>query len=374
MSQQEAIENSQDLALPVTATTAYIHLNALAHNLKLIKNIAPKSKLLAIVKANGYGHGAEKIARYADLADGFGVARLQEAIQLREIGIKQPILLLEGFYDPQDVATLAEYDLQTAVHCEEQLKHLEQANLDKPVQVWLKIDTGMHRLGVDPENVAGFKARLEACDNVAKPIHFISHFCCADESDSDMTNQQIACFEQFTTEQDCRSIAASAGILAWPQSHFDWVRPGIIMYGISPFADKTAQDLGFQPVMTLTSHLISVKKVKAGETVGYGASWQAPQDTTIGVIAIGYGDGYPRTAPNGTPVLINGRIVPIAGRVSMDMMTVDLGPDSQDKFGDEVELWGANLPVEHVAQWVGTIGYELVTQLTSRVVMAYQEN
>lgn len=372
MSQQDELIEHAMSVLPVTATTAHVDLKALNYNLKLLKNIAPNSKLLAIVKANGYGHGAEKIACYADLADGFGVARLQEALQLRQAGIKQPILLLEGCYDPQDIETLAAHDLQTTVHCEDQLKHLEQADIDTPIQVWLKIDTGMHRLGVDPEHVEEFKARLNACKNVAHPIHYISHFCCADEPDSSMTQKQIDCFESLTLENDCRSIAASAGLLAWPQSHFDWVRPGIIMYGISPFTDKFAQDLGFKSVMTLTSHLISVKKVKAGESIGYGATWTANQDTTIGVVAIGYGDGYPRTAPSGTPVLINGRIVPIAGRVSMDMMTVDLGPDSHDQFGDEVELWGPNLPVEKVAKFVGTIGYELVTQLTGRVVMSYK--
>ena len=353
------------------AATAYINLNALQSNLRKVKNKAPFSQSVAIVKANAYGHGVVPVALSLTDADAFGVARLEEALELRAAGVEKPILLLEGFYSANDVNILSSHDLQTAIHCEEQLLALEQACLSQPITVWLKIDTGMHRLGVRPDHVQHFIERLTACNNVQKPLCFISHFGCADELDNPITAEQIDVFKSLTDDQGSRSLAASSGILAWPDSHFDWVRPGIIMYGISPFSDSNAQQLGFQPVMTLTSHLIAVRDIKAGESVGYGATWTSTRDSKIGVIAMGYGDGYPRTAPNGTPVLVNGRKVTLAGRVSMDMITVDLGPDSQDKVGDEAIFWGEALPVEEVAQHIGTIAYELVTQLTGRVILKY---
>ncbi|MBD1576316.1 MULTISPECIES: alanine racemase [Vibrio] len=355
------------------AATAYVNLSALKSNLARIKQQVPSSKVAAIIKANAYGHGVVPVAVSLGDADAFGVARLEEAIELRTEGIEKPILLLEGFYAASDVKMLSEYDLQTAIHCEEQLLALEQACLTKPITVWLKIDTGMHRLGVRPEQVEHFIERLTACDNVQQPLCFISHFGCADELDNPITTQQIQVFKSLTDNLGPRSLAASSGILMWPDSHFDWIRPGIIMYGISPFSDSNAQQLGFQPVMTLTSHLIAVRDVKVGESVGYGATWTSKRDTKMGVIAMGYGDGYPRTAPNGTPVLVNGRRVELAGRVSMDMLTVDLGPDSQDEVGDEAIFWGENLPAEEVAQHIGTIAYELVTQLTGRVILKYTQ-
>ncbi|EEX93413.1 alanine racemase [Vibrio orientalis CIP 102891 = ATCC 33934] len=356
------------------AATAYINLEALQHNLELIKQQAPNSKVMAVVKANSYGHGLRHIAKHAQGADAFGVARIEEALQLRACGVVKPILLLEGFYSQGDLPVLVTNNIQTVVHCEEQLQALEQAELETPVVVWLKIDSGMHRLGVRPEQYSEFVTRLKACRNVAKPLRYMSHFGCADELDKSTTNQQTELFLSLT--EGCegeRSLAASAGLLAWPDSQLEWVRPGIIMYGVSPFNDRSAQELGYQPVMTLKSHLIAVRDVKAGESVGYGGMWTSQRDTKVGVIAIGYGDGYPRTAPNGTPVLVNGRKAPIAGRVSMDMLTVDLGPDASDKVGDEAILWGNQLPAEEVASHIGTIAYELVTKLTSRVDMEYSK-
>jgi alanine racemase len=354
------------------AASACIDLTALRHNLLRVKQHAPASKVMSVVKANAYGHGLLQIAQAAIDSDAFGVARIEEALQLRAGGIVKPILLLEGFYSPRDLPILVTNNIQTVVHCEEQLEALEEVALEDPVKVWLKVDTGMHRLGVRPEMYAKFVERLKACNNVAKPLRYISHFGCADELDNPVTQSQIDSFVALT--EGCkgeRTLAASSGILAWKDSHLDWVRPGIIMYGVSPFADKSAQELGFQPVMTLKSHLIAVRDLKKGEPVGYGAIWHSQCDTKIGVIAIGYGDGYPRTAPAGTPVLINGRRVSVVGRVSMDMLTVDLGADCQDKVGDEVILWGQDLPSEEVASHIGTIAYELVTKLTSRVDMEY---
>lgn len=356
------------------AATAYIDLDALQHNLQQIKQQAPNSKVMAVVKANSYGHGLRHIAKKAQGADAFGVARIEEALQLRACGVVKPILLLEGFYSSGDLPVLVTNNIQTVVHCEEQLTDLEQADLETPVVVWLKVDSGMHRLGVRPEQYREFVSRLKACRNVAKPLRYMSHFGCADELDKSTTNEQTKLFLELT--EGCegeRSLAASAGLLAWQDSHLDWVRPGIIMYGVSPFNDRTAQDMGYQAVMTLKSHLIAVREVKAGESVGYGGTWTSERDTKVGVIAIGYGDGYPRMAPNGTPVLVNGRKVPMAGRVSMDMLTVDLGPDAQDLVGDEAILWGSSLPVEEVANHIGTIAYELVTKLTSRVEMEYSK-
>ena len=357
------------------AATAYINTEALTHNLQQIRSQAPNSKILAVVKANGYGHGLEYVAKSLPDVDGFGVARIEEALTLRAGGVVKPVLLLEGFYAPSDLPVLVTNNIHTVVHSIEQLEALEQAELDGPVVVWLKIDTGMHRLGVRPEQYTDFVERLHACPNVAKPLRYMSHFGCADELSSDVTPRQIDAFMALT--DGCRgerSLAASAGILAWPDSHLEWIRPGIIMYGVSPFAELThsAESYSLKPVMTLTSSLIAVREVKKGESVGYGGIWTSERDTKVGVIAIGYGDGYPRTAPNGTPVMVNGRIVPMAGRVSMDMLTVDLGPDSTDKVGDEAILWGEGLPAEIVAEHIGTIAYELVTKLTSRVAMAYQ--
>ncbi len=357
------------------AATAHINLEALAHNLACIKQQAPDSKIMAVVKANGYGHGLRHIAKNAKGADAFGVARIEEALQLRASGVVKPILLLEGFYSPNDLPVLVTNNIQTVVHCYEQLDALEQVELEGPVVVWLKVDSGMHRLGVREEQYQEFVERLHRCDNVAKPLRYMSHFGCADELENPMTKQQIELFLSLT--EGCngeRSMAASAGLLEWQPSQLDWVRPGIIMYGVSPFGDKTAAEMGFKPVMTLKSHLIAVRDVKQGESVGYGATWTSERDTKVGVIAIGYGDGYPRTAPNGTPVLVNGRKVPIAGRVSMDMLTVDLGPDALDRVGDEAILWGEDLPSEEVADHIGTIAYELVTKLTSRVEMSYSDN
>ncbi|MGR5177786.1 alanine racemase [Vibrio parahaemolyticus] len=354
------------------AATAHINLEALAHNLQRIKQKAPQSKVMAVVKANGYGHGLRHIAKHALGADAFGVARIEEALQLRACGVVKPILLLEGFYSPNDLPVLVTNNIQTVVHCYEQLEALEQADLETPVVVWLKVDSGMHRLGVREEQYQEFVERLHHCNNVAKPLRYMSHFGCADELDNPMTKQQIERFMSLT--EGCngeRSMAASAGLLEWSSSRMDWVRPGIIMYGVSPFGDKTAAEMGFQPVMTLKSHLIAVRDVKKGESVGYGAAWTSQRDTKVGVIAIGYGDGYPRTAPNGTPVLVNGRKVPISGRVSMDMLTVDLGPEATERVGDEAILWGEALPSEEVARHIGTIAYELVTKLTSRVEMSY---
>ncbi len=354
------------------AATALINSQALRHNMQVVRTQAPTAKVVAVVKANAYGHGLLAVAKTFKDADAYAVARVEEALTLRSGGIVKPVILLEGFFSPEDLPVLAANNLQTAVHSWEQLEALEKAELPQPIRAWVKFDTGMHRLGVRPEEAEPFLARLARCKNVVQPFNAMTHFSCADELDNPTTAQQITLFKQLTRSLngEC-ALSNSAGVLAWKEAHADWVRPGIMLYGISPFADRIGTDHGLMPVMTLKSTLIAVRVAKAGEKVGYSANWTVPRDTKLGVVAIGYGDGYPRMAPNGTPVLVNGRIVPSAGRVSMDMMTVDLGPDATDKVGDEVTLWGEGLPVEQVANYVGTIPYELITKLTPRVLTEF---
>ncbi len=355
----------------VTPATARISSQALKHNLQCIKRKAPHSKVIAVVKANAYGHGVEFVSSAIEKdVDGFGVARLEEALRLRSHGITKPILLLEGFFDDSALAIMAVNNIQTVVHNEEQLAALQQAKLPNKIKVWLKIDTGMHRLGVGLDQVEKFYEALKACENVDENIGFISHFSRADELDSNYTTLQLERFINAVKGRGERSIAASGGVLFWPESHLEWIRPGIIMYGISPDNNvNSTKDL--KPVMTLISSLIAVRNLKKGEPVGYGGAWISERDTKIGIVAIGYGDGYPRDMPKGTPVLINGRRVPVVGHVSMDMLAVDLGPESHDKVGDEVTLWGENLPIEEIAEKSGMLTYELITKLTPRVLTEY---
>ena len=369
---------------------ATINSAALRHNIQLIKSFAPNQKLLAMIKANAYGQGLIPIAHIlADQVDGFGVARLREALEIQETGYTGKILLVEGFFDREELLKTLSRRFDSVIHCYEQLELLEQVakeweeeqqkgfwkrktKIYFPINIWLKIDTGMHRLGVHPEQVDEFYQRLKKCPLV-ESISFVSHFSRADELNCGYTEKQISTFEQATQAypKHARSISASSGILYWKQAHYEWVRPGIIMHGISPHYEPITH-LGFQPVMTLSSSLIAVRTHKAGEPVGYGGTWVSPKDTKLGVIAMGYGDGYPRNAPEGTPVLINGRKVPIVGRVSMDMLTVDLGADSQDKVGDEAIFWGKDLLIEEIAEHIGVISYELITKLTPPVIFEYQ--
>ncbi|OSN08223.1 alanine racemase [Lonsdalea iberica] len=354
--------------------TAVINRRALRHNLQVIRQRAPNSRLVAIVKANAYGHGALEAARTLGDADAFGVARLSEALALRAGGITHPILLLEGFFSAEELPLLAAKGLETAVHSIEQLEALEQATLERPLTVWMKLDTGMHRLGVRPDQACDFWQRLSRCHNVVQPVNIMSHFCRADEPEVDVTKHQLATFDAVAAGRPgAQSIAASGGILLWPQSHRDQIRPGIVLYGVSPLDGDNAARWGLQPAMRLTSHLIAVREHHSGEPVGYGSTWTSPRDTRLGVVAMGYGDGYPRCAKSGTPVWVNGREVPLAGRVSMDMITVDLGPESRDRVGDKVELWGKHLPIESVAAVNDVSAYELLTRLTSRTEIVYTD-
>jgi alanine racemase len=321
---------------------------------------------MAVIKANAYGHGMVRVAHALHDVDAFAVASIDEAIVLRESGVHAGIVLLEGMFSADELLLVQAYNVELVVHSVEQIEWLEAAQVRKPIAIWLKIDTGMHRLGIEPAVFATLYQRLSDCEAVGD-IRFMTHFACADERNNPATMQQIedfaACLEKTEGQ---RSLANSAGILAHTESHADWIRPGIMLYGSSPLPDESAGALGLEPVMTLKSRLIAVNHLSKGDAVGYGAQWSCPENMRVGVVACGYGDGYPRHAKEGTPVLVNGQRVPLIGRVSMDMITVDLrGTNAQ--AGDEVVLWGEGLPADEVAQSVGTIAYELFCHVTARV-------
>lgn len=346
---------------------AVIDLGALRHNLQQIKTRAPQSRLFAVIKANGYGHGIVRVAKALKDADGFGVASLAEALLLRKAGVEQPILLLEGCFTADELPIAAKNQCQLVIHQPEQLSMLEQADLEVPLKVWLKLDTGMHRLGLSTEQLLQFSQQLQTLPHVSE-IAYMTHLACADDQHDQTTSRQLTLFQQATHDLlgEC-SIANSAGIFGWPDSHADWLRPGISLYGSSPLQGVSAEQLGLKPVMSFRSRLMAIKQLKAGDSIGYGATFQCDEDMLIGVISCGYGDGYPRHANSGTPVLLNGRRVPLIGRVSMDMITVDLRSQPDAKIGDEVVLWGEGLSADEVAENAATIAYELFCKITSRV-------
>lgn len=348
-------------------TKAVIHLDAIKHNLTLIKQMAPSSQIMAVVKADAYGHGLVPVARCLGQADAFAVACIEEAIELREGGIESPIVLLEGFFEANELPLIDQYQLQTVIHHEYQLQLLERVKLENPLVVWLKLDSEMNRLGFAPQDYLAAHQRLSLLKQVAD-IRLMTHFACADDVENPKTEDQVKLFRKLINDLSGeRSAANSAAVLAWPESHFEWVRPGLMLYGCSPLVDKVGHDHQLQPAMTLESKVIAVKNIEAGQSVGYGAHWVADKNTKLGIVAIGYGDGYPRHAQNGTPVWINGRHCPMAGRVSMDMIAVDLGPEASDEVGDRVVLWGPELAVEEVAKFADTIAYTLLCGVTTRV-------
>ena len=352
---------------------ARINLQALQHNFNRVRAAAPDSKVMVIIKANAYGHGLVPVAQALNAADAFGVACMEEAISLREAGFDRRILLLEGLFGADDLALIHGYRLDVVVHHASQLEILERNRLAQPLDVWLKIDTGMHRLGFAPLQVAAVCERLRKLPQLGS-LRYLSHFACADEPQSPVTTLQLECFRETCTDlQGERSLANSAAVLAWPASHCDWVRPGIMLYGSSPFPDRSAQSLDLQPVMTLATRLIAVNPHNRGDAVGYGGDWTCPQDMPVGVAALGYGDGYPRHAPAGMPLLVNGKRCALIGRVSMDMICVDLRTQPEAQVGDEVILWGEGLPVDEVAQQAGTIAYELLCGVGSRVHFSYHD-
>lgn len=350
------------------ANQARLDLSALRHNVAHARTLAPHSKVMCVVKANAYGHGAVTIASALDpLTDALAVASIEEALELRESGIRAPILLLEGAFEAKELLIAAQLNFWVTISNEVQLQWLEQVQLSTPIRCWLKVDTGMRRLGVIPTELEPFYRRLMACRNAHQDTIIYTHFACADDLQNTATAEQLKQFEVITAGiPAARSTANSAGILGWPQSHLDWVRPGYMLYGNSPFAAEHSNTQNLRPVMTLSSAVIALRDVAVGDSVGYGAHWTATRTSRIATVSIGYGDGYPRRAPNGTPVLINGQRAPLAGRVSMDMITVDVTDLPAVQLGDEVTLWGTGLAISEIASHADTLGYELTTRMPAR--------
>lgn len=346
---------------------ALIHLDALRHNLRRARRAAPNSRAITVIKADGYGHGAVRVAgTLAAEADMFAVASIDEALVLREGGITHPILLLEGPFEPDELPLCARHGFEIAIHHQSQVDMLAHWPDPQPLRVWLKLDSGMHRLGFALERARSVFERLSSMAAVAPGIRLMTHFARADERDHDFTREQLARLARLDLPGE-HCWANSAAILAWPETHGDWIRPGVMLYGASPFADSTGIDEGLQPTMTLASRLIAINRIPRGETIGYGATWRCPEDMNVGVVAAGYADGYPRELPSGSPVRVGDREVPLVGRVSMDMLTVDLRTHPTARVGDPVELWGSNLLIERIAKPFGTIPYTLLTGVTARV-------
>lgn len=349
--------------------TATVELAAIRHNLARLRAYAPQSRIMAAVKADAYGHGAIPVARTLESAgvDALAVACMEEAQQLREAHVLAPIALLEGIISAEEAAVAAYERLQVVVHDFWQIELLESMPQSASLQLWFKLDSGMHRLGFPLEAVPRLVQVLRR-NRGWSFCGWMTHLACADEADNPMTPRQIAAFDAALHEvQGARSIANSAGVLAWPQARREWVRPGLALYGASPLPGKTGADLGLRPALTLRSRLIARREYEAGSTIGYGASYRCPERMPVGVVAVGYADGLHRCLPSGTPVLIGGRPAQLAGRVSMDMITVDLRSTPQAKVGDEVVLWGTGLPAEVVAGYANTLAYELFCGLTNRV-------
>ena len=350
-----------------------IDLQALRSNYQWACDLAPESKTMAIIKADAYGHGAVACARALDdLAPAFGVACIEEAIQLREAGITKPILLLEGAFTDDEVVTASEQGFWLMVEDPWQVDAIVDTKLSQPVQVWVKMDTGMHRLGLAPFRLPELMGKLEASPNVADGMIMASHFACADELNNDFTRQQIQFFHDHLPSSDMPySLANSAGILAWPEAHGTWNRAGFMLYGNTPLDGDHASNEGLTPVMSLNSAVISLRQVAVGESVGYGKSWTAERPSTIATVAMGYADGYPRHAGTGTPLLVNQQPASLIGRVSMDMITIDVTDIEGVEVGSPVCFWGAELSANKVAETMGTIGYELMTRMGLRLPKVY---
>lgn len=347
---------------------AYIDLAALARNLGKVRELAPASSIIAVVKANAYGHGAVTLAKsIQNKVEGFAVAGLEEALELYESGVRKRIHLLSGFHAPEELDTVARCDFVPVIHDHHQLEILRSDRYPKPSKLWLKIDTGMHRLGFHPAQAKSACSYLRELvgDN---GLGLMSHLACADDEDDDRTLAQIRCFDSACKGwNNNRSLANSAGVCAWPTSHYEFVRAGIMLYGCSPLLRRDEDDLNITPIMSLRSRIIAVKDLKRGDEIGYGADWRCPQDMRVGVVACGYGDGYPRSVGGQANVLLAGEKAQVLGRVSMDLVSIDLRHHPRAGVGDPVELWGETITASEIAGLAGTIPYELLTGVTSRV-------
>ncbi len=344
---------------------ALINTEALRHNLSVVRAHAPNARVISVIKANAYGHGILNAAQALKATDMFAVLRLDEAIILREHDFQHPILLLEGVFQATELHVVAELGLSVVVHAEHQLQMLEQMTLAKKITVFAKMNSGMNRLGFNPKEYRAVVQRLAQCPNVEK-IVMMTHFATADDARGISAPFEI--FAAHTQGLDYEvSLANSATILCHPQAHANWVRPGIMLYGATPVSERPASSFGLKPVMQLESEIIAVQTLQAGESVGYGNAFVADKPMRVGTVACGYADGYPRHAPTGTPIAVNGVITRTLGRVSMDMLAVDITEIPEANIGAKVELWGEQVPVDEVAAASGTIGYELLCAVTSRV-------
>lgn len=353
------------------SATATIHLDALRGNLARVRELAQGAKVMAVVKADAYGHGLERCARALAGADAFGVASIADGLRLRAAGHRQRVVVLSGPDAASDLAEMRRLRLEAVIHHESQLAMLEAENGGEPLRVWLKLDTGMHRLGFPAERAAELHARLRALPAVDPAVVLMTHFASSDEFDNDLTERQTRRFLAATHGLPGeRALSNSAGLLGWPDARGDWVRAGGLLYGLSVAEGETGADFGFSPAMTLTTRLVAVNHAARGARVGYGATWECPEDMRVGIAAIGYGDGYPRSAASGTPVHIGAATATVIGRVSMDLLTLDLREAPDARVGDTVTLWGPSLPVETIARHAGTISYELTCGVTRRVLFA----
>ncbi|MFW5425790.1 MAG: alanine racemase [Methylophagaceae bacterium] len=353
---------------------AHIDLTALQHNLACVKQFAPNSRVMPVIKANAYGHGIVEVAQALSDSDAFSVARLSEGLQLRKAGIKQAIVILEGVNTASDLQLAADNDISVVFTTLLQVELAVSTTLSKSLMFcWVMVETGMHRLGIPAEKLEHAIQILERTGNISGAIGLMSHFANADLLGDERNQQQLDQLMHCAKQYDLAvSMANSAAILSFPDSHADWIRPGIMLYGSSPFKTQSASSLNLKPVMKLTSKLIAIQNLKSGNEVGYGGDWVAEHATRVGIVNIGYGDGYSRQLSNAGSVMIQGEIVDVLGRISMDMMAIDLSHVLHAKVGNEVVLWGCEqLPIDDIANKADTISYELLCQISERVIREY---
>ncbi|MYB34086.1 MAG: alanine racemase [Gammaproteobacteria bacterium] len=351
---------------------ALINLSALRDNIKTIRRLAPKSRLIAVVKANAYGHDMQIVVQeLGSRVDGFAVASIEEGLSLREVDNELPVMVLSGLCDPSQLVSCANSQLDPVIYSLHQVDWIK-SHTGRSINVWLKFNSGMNRLGMDHDNFTQAYRMLEVSPHIAN-IRLMSHFAIAEDLESDFTEKQIREFNQAATNLGGeRSLANSAGIMCWPDSHFEWVRPGLMLYGVSPLEDEST-NYGLRPVMELQAKIISFQNLKQGDTVGYGRTYAAIQPMRIANLGIGYGDGYFRVVPDSAYVMIHNQKAPIVGRISMDSMTVDVSSIEQARIGDSAILWGESPSVDQVANWTGTNAYEVLCRLSARVLRGIKD-
>ncbi|MCY4150570.1 MAG: alanine racemase [Gammaproteobacteria bacterium] len=345
---------------------ALIDLSALRDNIKTIRSLASKSGLIAVVKANAYGHDMQVVVReLSSQVDGFAVASIEEGLSLREIDSKLPVMILSGFCDPSQLTSCASHQLDPVIHSLHQVDWIKDYT-GRPLDVWLKFNSGMNRLGMGHDDFIQAYRKLEASPHIAD-IRLMSHFAIAEDLKDEFTRKQISEFNHAAMglERE-KSLANSAGIMCWPDSHFEWVRPGLMLYGISPLEDETT-NYGLKPVMELQAKIISLQSLEQGDALGYGRTYTATRPMRIANLGIGYGDGYFRIVPDSAYVMISNQKAPIVGRISMDSMTVDVGNIENARIGESAVLWGVSPTVDQVADWAGTNAYEVMCKLSTRV-------